>query len=792
MVGIRTGWTGSVAAGFLLAAGLASAQELSQGRYQVLELEGDLEWASGPSELISMESREQVTLRALRAFGRLPEEFSRLALDLRGQGVDLFSAGPEEVRALLEQARSGDLRADPATLEALLALLQERDYLDWEPLRPGEALTLTDETRFRGQGQLVLEDASGERQRLATRDDDRHGLRVMPADGPGLEPEEGPVLPERVAQWWSDWNQRLEALQGPLQMDAPQQLVPLGDGRFQTSLTSVAVMAPWPTVGIATSWVPLDGVTVTVGPFADERIPFQVSLPSEVSVLTEDGERLARVDLNAPRLEGLWADDLGVMLETRFTMGPSSMIVGYGPSPDAQVDHPRDHGQRFDPESPRRIALDAMDVTLDLQDAGAGIFSGPLALEIKGLDVLNMADQSMVTLGRLAFNADYQGMDLATLASLSDQAATPEQLMEQDPAELLASTLKAMGGFESTMEVSDLFINGPEDYQFFRLTEGRARSGFVPSAQGELHRDLWAGVAVEGWSFGDGDRREQVQFEMKSASMEGRLSGVSSMALLHLGMQSMMTGELEDEVLLGMAREILGGLSVTMSLDDARGVFVDDREGAREEAGVGGFHLNLALENLDGPAPDLSMDYAHAGVVPFDGMVPPVLASLLPEGVALELKAKGLPTGFLADAGVVEGLQAGRLDPMVVLLEQLIGNDSRLDIPNVTLGFPDGQIRVSGRGWAEQADEAGPDRVSGEWDLSIHNLDALVEPLLAMAGEDERRQINATVVMLKMLAETPESEEPGSLHQYHIQADSLGQIRVNGNDLAPLLDGLNR
>ncbi|AHK78480.1 hypothetical protein M911_03950 [Ectothiorhodospira haloalkaliphila] len=792
MVGIKVGWTGSVAASFLLAAGLASAQDVSQGRYQVLELEGDLEWASGPSELISMESREQVTLRALRAFGRLPEEFSRLALDLRGQGVDLFSAGPAEVRELLEQARSGDLRADPAALEALLALLEDRDYLDWEPLRPGEALTLTDETRFRGQGQLVLEDASGERQRLATRDDDRHGLRVMPADEHGLRPEEGPALPERVAQWWSDWNQRLEALQGPLQMDAPQELVPLGDGRFQTSLTSVAVMAPWPTVGMSTSWVPLDDLTVTVGPFADERIPFHVSLPSEVSVLTEDGERLARVDFTAPRLEGVWADDLGVMLETRFTMGPSSMTVGYGRSPDAPVDHPRDHGQRFDPESPRRIALDAMDVTLDLQDAGAGIFSGPLAVEIKGLDVLNMADQSMVTLGRLAFNADYQGMDLATLARLSDQAATPEQLMEQDPAELLASTLKAMGGFESTMEMSELFINGPEDYQFFRMTEGHVRIGFVPSAQGDLHRDLWAGVAVEGWSFGDGDRREQVQFEMKSASMEGRLNGLSSMALLHLGMQSMMTGGLEDEVLLGMAREILGGLSVTMSLDDARGTFVDSREEIREEMGVGSFHLNLALEALDGPAPNLSMDYAHAGVVPFDGMVPPVMESLLPEGVALELKAKGLPTGFLADAGVVEGLQTGRLDPVVVMLEQLVGNDSRLDIPNVTLGFPDGQILISGRGWAEKADEAGPDRVSGEWDLSIHNLDALVEPLLAMAGEEERRQINATVVMLKMLGETPESEAPGSIHQYHIQADSLGQILINGNDLAPLLDGLNR
>ncbi|MCG5495605.1 hypothetical protein [Ectothiorhodospira variabilis] len=781
-----------MAAGLLLAAGLASAQELSQGRYQVLELEGELEWASGPSELISMESREQVTLRALRAFGRLPEEFSRLALDLRGQGVDLFSAGPAEVRELLERARSGDLRADPATLEALLVLLEDRDYLDWEPLRPGEALTLTDETRFRGEGQLVLEDASGERQRVATRDDARHGLRVMPADEHGLQPEEGPALPERVAQWWADWNQRLEALQGPLQVDAPQQLVPLGDGRFQTSLTSVAVMAPWPTVGMSTSWVPLDDLTVTVGPFADERIPFHVSLPSEVSVLTEDGERLARVDFTAPRLEGVWADDLGVMLETRFTMGPSSMTVGYGRSPDAPVDHPQDHGQRFDPESPRRIALDAMDMTLNLQDTGAGIFSGPLTMEIKGLDVLSMADQAMVKLGRLAFNADYQGMDLATLAKLSDQAAAPEQLMAQDPADLLASTLKAMGGFESTMEVSDLFINGPEDYQFFRLSQGRARTGFVPSEQGELHRDLWAGVGVEGWSFGDGDRREQVRFEMKSASMEGRLNGLSSMALLHLGMQSMMTGQLEDEVLLGMAREILGGVSVNMSLDDARGVLVDGRNGAREEAGVDRFHLNLALEELDGPAPHLSVDYAHAGVVPFDGLVPPEMESLMPEGVALELKAQGLPTGFLTDAGVVEGLQTGRLDPMVVLLEQLIGNDSRLDIPNVTLGFPEGQILVSGRGWAEKADEAGPDRVSGEWDLSIHNLDALVKPLLAMAGEDERRQINATVVMLKMLAETPESEGPHTVHQYHVQADSLGQILINGNDLAPLLDGLNR
>ncbi|SEL41047.1 hypothetical protein SAMN05444515_11572 [Ectothiorhodospira marina] len=784
MVGIRAGWTGSLAAGLLLAAGLASTQEITQGRYQVLELEGDLEWASGPPELISMESREQVTVRALRAFGRLPEAYSRLALELRGQGVDLFSAGPAEVRDLLTRARSGDLNVDPGMLEGLLALLEDRDYLDWAPLSPGDTVTLTDQTPFRGQGEVVLETESGERQRFATREDDRPGLQEAPADAL--------VLPEPVEQWWAQWNQRLEALQGPLAFDAPPELVPLGDGRFQTRLASVAVRVPWPREGYDDSWIPLDGVAVTVGPFEDERIPFQVSLPSEASVVTEEGERLARLDLSAPRLEGLWADDLGVMLETRFTMGPSAMTVGYGPSPDAEVDHPQDHGRRFDAESPRRIAVDGMDVMLDLQDSGAGLFSGPLAMEIKGLDMVSMTDQSMVTLGRLAFRVDYQGMDLAALATLSEHTATPERLMEQDPAELLADTLKAMGGFESAFELSELLISGPEDHQSFRLSGGRAQTGFVPSANDELHRDLWAGMSVKGWAFEDGNRHERVQFKAGSAAMEGRLEGVSPKALLHLGMQSMMTGEVEEDVVLGMAREILGGLALTMSLDDARGVFMDGEGEILDSGDVKNFHLNLGLEELDGPAPSLHLDYAHGGVAPFAAAMPSFPHELFPGGVALVVKADGLPSGFLADADVVEGLRTGRLDPMGVLLEQLVNNASRLDIPELAIEFPEGQIRVSGQGRAQQADETGPNRVSGEWDVSIHHLDALAEPLLATASEDERQQINAMVVMLKMLAETPESDDPGSIHQYHIQADSLGQIWVNGNDLAPLLEGLNQ
>ncbi|MBK1655429.1 PQQ-like beta-propeller repeat protein [Allochromatium vinosum] len=169
----------------LLAQGGVSARET----FEVMEVEGRVEQATGPAELQQLDAEDRITVRALIGFGRLPEPLRKLVLELRGQGVDALGAGANEIRDLIAQAEAGTLKADPQQLRALLALLEHRDYLDWTPLTPGATVELDAHDWIRGDGRAVLQAASGQRQTLAAEE------RPSQAGPIGASPDREPIAP---------------------------------------------------------------------------------------------------------------------------------------------------------------------------------------------------------------------------------------------------------------------------------------------------------------------------------------------------------------------------------------------------------------------------------------------------------------------------------------------------------------------------------------------------------------------------------------------------------------------
>lgn len=133
----------------------------AQTRVEVVEVEGVVERATGPADLMKIDGEGRLTVRALRGFGLLPESYAKVALDLRGQGVDLLSAGPNEIRALIERAEAGTLKLDPKALYELLDLFESRGFYAWAPLQPGESLELGNAAFVRGDGRAVVRDPAG-------------------------------------------------------------------------------------------------------------------------------------------------------------------------------------------------------------------------------------------------------------------------------------------------------------------------------------------------------------------------------------------------------------------------------------------------------------------------------------------------------------------------------------------------------------------------------------------------------------------------------------------------------
>ena len=100
-----------------------------------------LEQAVGPKAFLSLEGEGKLSIRALRAWNRLPPEFMDLASSLRReQGLDLLSADLETIQAWAAQAAQGEqgLSAHGQALLELAVYMQSGEYLDWEAVADPE------------------------------------------------------------------------------------------------------------------------------------------------------------------------------------------------------------------------------------------------------------------------------------------------------------------------------------------------------------------------------------------------------------------------------------------------------------------------------------------------------------------------------------------------------------------------------------------------------------------------------------------------------------------------------
>ena len=98
----------------------------------------DVEIASGPDGLLQMEQQGKVTVRALRGWGRLPDEYVKLAQRMRQEaGSDLLGANLDQVRQWSTDPAMAQFGAE---LAKLAAFMEGGEHLDWSPPAPGASV----------------------------------------------------------------------------------------------------------------------------------------------------------------------------------------------------------------------------------------------------------------------------------------------------------------------------------------------------------------------------------------------------------------------------------------------------------------------------------------------------------------------------------------------------------------------------------------------------------------------------------------------------------------------------
>ncbi|WP_141565369.1 NHL repeat-containing protein [Ectothiorhodospira sp. PHS-1] len=76
---------------------------------------------SWPDELLSLEQQDRLTVRALAAYGLLPDRHRSLAMELRGQGLDLLAADRRRIQGWIDEAALSSAQLDG--LKTLLVLM---------------------------------------------------------------------------------------------------------------------------------------------------------------------------------------------------------------------------------------------------------------------------------------------------------------------------------------------------------------------------------------------------------------------------------------------------------------------------------------------------------------------------------------------------------------------------------------------------------------------------------------------------------------------------------------------
>ena len=609
---------------------------------------------------------------------------------------------------------------------------------------------------------------------------------LLDEDGLSADPVRVSGLSERAGTVRDAWLEAFSAPDGLLHLDGDLEVLESASGIIRLVMPSVSVRAPGASEEVPSPFVlDLGTLAAILEPVAEERWAIVWELPENARLRDQDGEVVGVMTTAERSLRGLWATDLGTMLKADLRL--RGLDLRLDPAV-VQVYREGDWngiGGDLPPDSelPGGISAERLTVMLDLEESERGVVSGPLRLALDDVVVESLEGTPMARLGALHMGADYAEMDLPRLTALTERAADPEALAQEDPEALLKDLLVAIGGVQNRLELRDLAVAGPGGEGQLQLRSAALETGFVPSEASPLLRDLRGSLQTRGWHFQDGNG----SLDVDSFGIDVRMDRVAPITLLRLGMLSMLSDELAEAEILGFSREILGGVGLGLSASGVSGLMAAAPGVEPAPFGADRLDFGFGLTDLDSRTPGLFLSYRHQGFSGNATDMNPIPEDLFPREVSIDLTAANLPAGSLTDQALASGEMS--VTPEAIFLA-LLENATRLDINEVLIDLPIAGLRFRGHAHAQQGDDRDPGILRGEAEMEIRGLDTLVEYALAFSGSEEaRQQIVAIATVLKLASEKRSTEAGEVLHIFRVEGDSQGGLVVNGNDLGELLMG---
>jgi hypothetical protein len=588
------------------------------------------------------------------------------------------------------------------------------------------------------------------------------------------------ALSDRAESLRDGWLEILGSPDSPVRMDGELEVVEQPDGSLHMVMSKVVLRDP------ASAEQDPDAVVLELGtlsaflrPVGERRWATVWEIPGEMKLRDGRGHALGVLRIDERTFSGVWAEDLKTLLTADLSLVGLSFTLD---EEAVRTAHDERDGARNGERLPHGIQAGRLSFSLDLAESEPGVVSGPMVLALDRVLLEDEAGTPVGGLGSLHVEVRYHDVDLPAISALADLAAAPEAGVHEHPGALLSELLAALGGFETTTEIIDLSAGEVDGSGGFRLGAARLTSGFMPSADDARERDFWIDVQGRDWRFAD----DAGAHELEAFGADLRLERIAPETLLQGGQLSMVADELPADQLVGLSREVLGSLVLGLSFRGISGrIGIDDPAATRY--GLDRLDFGLRLLDLDSYAPGVALSYRQHGLSAVAEGLLPVPAEFLPHAVVLDLEASRLPTGQLLEDGGELNLDPG--DVLGAMLE----NRTRLDIREILIDLPIAGLRMNGHVRVDEAETGAPGVLRSRAELEIRNLDTLIEHALASgATEEMRQQVMGVAMILKLAAEKRSGPNGEVIHYLLVEASSLGELLINGTDLAPLLMGGGR
>ena len=736
--------------------------------FEVIRVQGHVERASGPPELLTLDKRDEVTPRALLAFDQLPKEYVSLALALRGSGIDLLRADGSQLDALIAQAEAGELEVDPEELRGLRELLATRSYLSWEPVIEGHRLVPGELLRAGDEASVSLRTVSGVEStispnRVVRLDPENPALAWSSQNRAEAEPlavqvQGQPPAPEqngeptedmspRAAELFAVWTEAIKAPDCPLRLQGP---IAVNETSEEIHL-ALPLKSHAPDAGESDSAQPVIHVRYSLG--SEEEMPFTLRFPPLIWLFDNEEEAIGLLRMAKQKTTGIWADAIQRPVQLNVLLQGVELLFGV---------------KSIHEEAVEQIDIEQVVWQTDMAQGKQALWSGDGQFQARNVRIRECGEQVM-DIGSLSGHMQVQDHDLEAFSTLIPEEVDDTLAQDREAIDhLLQALFAASGTGQFSLTLTDLEAGAKIDPESLHIGQLEIKGEMGAGQERADYRDVNTTYKLSDMRL----KTEYSDLALGSFSFAFGLSGLNLEKIAQLAHWD----QIEGENPLSAFQDVLAGMDMSFSVTEVSG-----NHDWLELSSLGSLTAGLSMSGVSSQAQDIGLRYNHSGL---QGLKD-VPAEFTPENAGFDVRLVQVPVQELFFMGLLGGMQA-----RTQALGLLSGHGTRLDLKQLEVALPGGGIKAEGLAFAQGSagDESGEEPVlEMKPDLEIRGLDHLVQALTShMDDQEDIEQLQAIAAFIKLAAEEKVTEKKIPVHVLQIIANSQGQISANGKDLTPL------